>query len=351
MTREQFISLFFLALLIFIIYEIFEIFSPFVNAIFWSAILAFAFYPIHLKIKSWLKPRETVAALLTTLLIFLVVIPPVVVLIINLAAQAIELYQTAVKFIGEGKLGQLIDDLRAIPFIQNMEARIAEWTPLKQTAETWVLNSTRALGNFAAAQLATLTKNVFVVFLNVVLMIVLLFIFLKDGEKIYRFLYDIAPLEEENRRSIFGQINDTFSAVIRGQLLTGLVQAFLAGVVFSALGIPVPILFAVATFITALIPVLGAAAIWLPLVLYLVFQHAYIKAIILFALGAGVISLLDNVLKPAIIGEKTRLPYFLLFFGILGGLKLYGLMGIFLAPVVLSLFFALVKIYQAKYLH
>jgi predicted PurR-regulated permease PerM len=75
-----------------------------------------------------------------------------------------------------------------------------------------------------------------------------------------------------------------------------------------------------------------------------------VKAVILFVFGAFVISVIDNVMKPALIGEKTRLPYFLLFFGILGGLKLYGLMGIFIAPVVLSLFFALVKIYQEKFL-
>jgi predicted PurR-regulated permease PerM len=74
------------------------------------------------------------------------------------------------------------------------------------------------------------------------------------------------------------------------------------------------------------------------------------KAAILFIFGALVISLIDNLMKPALIGERTRLPYFLLFFGIFGGIKLYGLMGIFIAPVVLSLFFALVKIYQEKYL-
>jgi predicted PurR-regulated permease PerM len=78
-------------------------------------------------------------------------------------------------------------------------------------------------------------------------------------------------------------------------------------------------------------------------------MHSYGKAIILAVMGCFVISLLDNIMKPAIIGKKTKLPYFLLFFGIMGGMKLYGLMGIFLAPVILSLFFALIKIYRTKY--
>lgn len=351
MTRDQLISLFFIALLIFIIYQIFEIFAPFMGTIFWAAILAFGFYPVHVYIKKKLNLPETVSAVCTTTLIFLIVVIPVTILIINMIAQSIDVYQLAADFVQNGQLNKLIDDIRHIPFIQNIEAHLAQWDTLKESLSNWLLNTSKALGNYAASQLATLTKNIFLIILNLVLMIFLLFIFLKDGAGIYRFVYEIAPLEEKNRKSIFGQINDTFSAVIRGQLVTGFVQAIIAGFTFWFLGIPVPILFATATFITALIPVAGAAAIWLPLVIYLAVQHAYVKAIILFVVGTFLISLIDNVLKPALIGEKTKLPYFLLFFGILGGLKLYGLMGIFLAPVVLSLFFSLVKIYQEKYLH
>ena len=99
-----------------------------------------------------------------------------------------------------------------------------------------------------------------------------------------------------------------------------------------------------------MIPVLGAASIWLPLVIYLALSGFIIKAIILAGVGLLGISLLDNIIKPAIIGERTKLPYFLLFFGIMGGLKFFGLMGIFLAPVVLSVFFALIRIYRQQYL-
>ena len=94
---------------------------------------------------------------------------------------------------------------------------------------------------------------------------------------------------------------------------------------------------------------LGAASVWFPIAVYLLIMQFYTKAIILFVVGFFGISLLDNIMKPAIIGEKTKLPYFLLFFGIMGGMKFYGLMGIFLAPVVLSIFFALIKIYREKY--
>ena len=210
------------------------------------------------------------------------------------------------------------------------------------------MNTSKAIGNFAAAQAGALTKNIFLVGLNLFLMVFLIFIFLKDGPKIYDFIYQIAPLEERNKKSIFNQMSGTLAAVIRGQLLTSVTQALSAGLIFWVLGLPLPILFASATFLTSMIPVLGASSVWVPLVIYLVTLQQYHRAAVLFVFGVLVISLIDNLMKPALIGEKTKLPYFLLFFGILGGIKLYGLMGIFLAPVVLSLFFALVKIYQEK---
>jgi predicted PurR-regulated permease PerM len=350
MTREQLISLFFLALLVFVIYQIVLIFSPFFRAIFWSAILAFAFFPVYEKVKPSFGRNETLAALVTTLAIFLIVVPPVILVIITVAGQAIEFYQSAVVYIREGGLERLIEQIRSWPPIQRAEARVFQWDPLKENVTEWVLSGSRGIGNFAAGQATSVTKNALAVILNILFMVFLLFVFLKDGKKIYDFVYQIAPLEERSRKSIFKQINETFSAVIRGQLLTSFTQALVAGTVFWALGLPVPVLFAALTFLAALIPVVGASAVWLPLAISLVVGQHYVKATILFIFGVLVISLIDNVMKPALIGEKTRLPYFLLFFGILGGLKLYGLMGIFLAPVVLSLFFALVKIYQEKYL-
>lgn len=349
MTRDQFVSLCFIALLLFVVWEIILIFAPFAKAIFWSAILAFAFYPLYTRLRKNLKPNDTLAAVLMTALIFLIVIPPVALIVVNVAAQAIELYQTTSEFVRQGGPEQLIEHIRSLGFVQKIEARVFEWEPLKQHASDWILNSSRSLGNLVAGQVGNITKNLFVVGLNIFLMTMLIFVFLKDGERIYGFLYRIAPLEEKNKKAIFKQINDTFSAVIRGQLLTSFTQAVAVGVIFWFLNLPVPIFFAFLTFLTALIPVAGAASVWVPMCLYLVTIHDKKRAIILLVLGL-LVSQIDNVMKPALIGEKTRLPYFLLFFGILGGLKLYGIMGIFLAPVVLSLFFALVKIYQEKYL-
>ncbi len=350
MTRDQLISLFFIALMLFAVYEIFRIFSVFYRAIFWGGILAFAFYPIYQKVKQAIKAREVVSAALMTIFVFLIVVPPVAFMLASMTAQAIELYQSASTYVREGHLEKLIEQIRSVSFVQSIEARMGAWEPLKQNIAEWVLNTARAVGVFGTVQVGTLTRNFFFVVLNLFLTFVLLFVFLLDGEEIYRFIYKIAPLEERNKKFIFRQINETFAAVIRGQLLTSLTQAVLAGVIFWMLGLPIPIFFAGATFIATMIPVVGASFVWFPYVFYLAASGEYVKAVILLILGTLVISLADNILKPALIGKKTKLPYFLLFFGVMGGIKIYGLMGIFIAPVVLSLFFALITIYQQKYM-
>lgn len=351
MTKDNIISFCFIALLVFVVVQIFAIFSPFFQPIFWSAILSFGFYPIYKKLKEALNGKETLSAFVMTAFILLLVIPPMVFIIANLAAQAVELYQLVTNYIREGNVERLIDQIRTLPITQKIKTNLFQWDPLKENAQTMLLNASKSITNFSVGQVGTLTKNIFVLFLNVLIISFTTFVFLKDGDKAYQFIYNIAPLEEENKKAIFTQINETFSAVIRGQLLTSLTQAAIAGAAFWSLGLPLPIFFAIATFITALIPLVGAAGVWLPFTIYLFVIQSYTKAVILLVVGVGIISLVDNIMKPALIGEKTKLPYFLLFFGILGGINLYGIMGVFLAPVVLSLFFSLIKIYQDKFIN
>jgi predicted PurR-regulated permease PerM len=350
MKREQFISFFFIAILAFIIYEVFRIFAPFFTAIFWAAILTFAFYPVYSKLKKAFPKRNNTVALLMTAAVFLVVVPPLIMILINMTTQIIEFSQGAYNYVREGKLEQLVEQIRGLPWFQKVQTHVFASQPVKDSLSAWLLGTTKTVGNLAATQAGTFTKNIFFVFLNIFFMSFLTFVFFKHGEKIYNFIYEIAPFEKDTKKALFKQIDETFSAVIRGQLLTSVTQAAVAGIFFAALGVPVPLFFTFLIFLTSLIPVLGAASVWLPIAIYFFATHFYVKAIVLCVVGIFGISLLDNIMKPAIIGEKTKLPYFLLFFGIMGGMKLYGLMGIFLAPVVLSLFFALIKIYREKYL-
>lgn len=350
MSKNWFISIFFIALLFLIIHQLFLVFSPFLHPILWAAFLTFLVYPVYRMMASRFKKYETWIAILTTGCLLLIVTPILVVVVFQMSSQVLEFFQRVVAYVKEGHLEALLTQFRALPFIRNIESEILKTEILEQGLSDWILRSTRAVGNFTVEQVGIITKNLVYFGLGFLLAFFLVFAFLRDGEKIYQFVYQIAPMDEKHKKVVFAQITGTFAAVIRGQLLTSFVQALIAATVFQVLGLPTPLFWGAVTFISALIPVMGASLVWVSFVIYLVIIQSYIKAVILFLLGTFLISLIDNFLKPALIGKRTKLPYFLLFLGILGGLKLYGLSGIFLAPILLSLFFALIQIYREEYL-
>ena len=350
MTRDRLVSFFFIALLLFILYQVCLIFSVFFEPIFWAGVLAFLFYPIFKKLKTMLGGLETPSALLTLLLILLTVVPLIAVLVVHLAAEVIKLYDFLLSSLEDGRFKQWVDQVRHFAIIKKLESHAMLADFIRSNSQAWIVNTAKTLGNFTAKQLAFLTRNVALFALNLLLTLFLSFFFLKDGQKIFRFIYEITPLDEKDKKHLFKRINETFAAVLQGQLLTAIAQALTAGIIFWSLALPLPIFAAALTFLAAFLPVMGASLVWGFFVIYLIFLQQYTKALILFFLGTCVISLVDNLLKPLFIGGKTKLPYLVLFLGILGGLSLYGFVGIFLAPTLLSLFFALIELYKEKFL-
>lgn len=350
MNRTQLVSLFFIVLLIFIVAQVVMILLPFASPMFWAAIVAFAFYPVHVRVRAKLGGHKNRSALATTVLILLLVVPLSIYVLLSVVSESAKFYNMFIDFVTTHKLETLIDQVRSIPHIRKIEDLALRWNITHESYRAWIVSTARSFGNYAVVKAGSITRDALFLPLHFFLTIFLVFFFLRDGGKIFRFIYDATPMEEEHKRDVFRQITDTFEAVIRGQLLTAFAQAVMAYIVFLALGLPLPFLLAVLTFLAALIPVFGGALIWGPAVAYLAMNGHNVKAVILFVCGAFGISLVDNFLKPVLIGEKTKLPYLLLFLGILGGLQVYGLMGMFLAPTVLSLFFVLIKIYHAKFL-
>jgi predicted PurR-regulated permease PerM len=349
MDRRQLISIFFIVLLVYSLGNVIYILSPFTVPIFWAAMLAFGFYPLYERCVRITGQRRMLAAGLTTALIFLTFVPALIVIFIMGVREAMRFYEWLTLMFQNGEAELALSRLWELPFVQKVMGNRFSWENVKGHWQEWVLSSVGNVGGFLLSHATLLTKNVAQGLLNFGLTFFLVFFFLWDGADIYRFVYEITPLDEDNKREIFGQLSDTFSATLRGQLVTALAQATMAGVIFLLLGLPLPIFFAALTFFAAMIPVFGAATVWGPFAVYFLLTHDYGRAGLLLVLGVVGISGIDNVLKPLLIGQKTRLPYSLLFLGILGGLQVYGFMGIFLAPALLSLFFVLIKIYRQKF--
>ena len=342
-------AIIFVALFLFVLYQIILIFSPFFSAISWAAILAFAFYPIYQKILKATEWNSSIVSFLVTGLVVLIVVIPSAMVLVSLMKEAIELYSNVSDYISSGRMEQFILRMREMARSEWTQQFWLKWDPLQQELSNTLLQSAKGIGNYAALRLASLTKNLLLWILNLLFITFLLFFFFKDGKTIYEFLYQLIPMAHKNKQALSRKINDTFGAVIRGQLVTCIIQASIAGFTFWVLGLPLPFFLAFSTFITCLIPVTGAASVWVPIVIYLFVAHEVGKAIALLIVGIFVISLSDNFLKPILIGEKTQLPLLLLFLGILGGVKIYGFIGLFLGPIILSLFFVLARIYREEY--
>jgi predicted PurR-regulated permease PerM len=176
-----------------------------------------------------------------------------------------------------------------------------------------------------------------------------LFFLFRDGEEFYHILRDLIPMEPEHKEQVFHRFYETVSAVVQGMVATAVAQGVLVGFGLWVLDIPFSLFLSFASALFSFQPFGGAAAIWLPCVCYLGLAGAWGKAMMLLGYGIVVVSGADNVLKPLIIGGRTKLPTFFLFFGILGGLDAYGFLGIFLGPVVLATIMAFVNIYKEVY--
>ena len=350
MNRKQLISIFFIALLLGMLFCVLYILSPFMGPIFWGMVLAFAFYPVHEKMLRLFRDNQNLASITTTLLILTAFVPFMVFLFLTAAKEAVHCYEWLSEAIQSGQAELAFQNFRELSWVRRIEnSNLVQWDTVKDQLRNWIMNSKDVVGNFALKRATLLTKNLVTGVFYVFLTFFLIFFFLRDGKKIYLFVYQITPMDEKNKQLVFRQLSDTFSATLRGQVFTALVQAGILGLVFWFLHLPLPVFFAAITFLAAMIPVFGAATVWMPFVVYLGMTQQTQRAVLLFFLGVFGISAVDNVLKPLLIGQKTKLPYSLLFLGILGGLQMFGFIGVFLAPAFLSLFFVLVKIYHEIY--
>jgi predicted PurR-regulated permease PerM len=177
-----------------------------------------------------------------------------------------------------------------------------------------------------------------------------LFVFFLRGEEYYRAAMDLLPFTHEQKQSVARKLYDTFAAVINGVFLIALLQGFLTGIGFALFGVPLAVLWGFVAAVLALLPVGGAALVWVPGVIFLFAQDATGKAALLLIWGLAVVSLVDNILKPLLIGRKAKIPMFILFLALLGGLQVYGALGLLFGPLVVTLLMTFIQIYRDEYL-
>ncbi|MGZ8454575.1 MAG: AI-2E family transporter [Candidatus Binatia bacterium] len=340
---------FFFALLLLILYGAYLILSPFITAITWAVILAILVYPLYAWLLRLLRGRATLAAVIVILSITLLVIAPGFEAAWYLSDEAVELVQTVRALLSEEGLKEWAQK----PWVQQLQGW---WSRLsfrlidfKIDWKGGLVQVAQASSAFLVGQVKGIAQNVVLFTVNFVVALFTLFFLLRDGADFLRRLQRLLPMDQEHQERLLQNVVDAVVAVVHGSIVVATVQGLLAGLAYWATGVPFSLLWGVVTGFFALLPVGGSALVSIPAAIYLFLQGENVRGIILLVWCLGFVSMVDNVLKPLLIGNRLGLPVLLLFFGILGGISLFGAVGIIIGPALFALLRALLDLYSQEY--
>ena len=350
MTRQQIFSIVFFALVVLLLYQIGLMFKPFVFSALWAGLLAHWAFPLHLRLTRLFAGKEMMSAAILTIGAMAIVVVPLVVMGVMLVREAGVAEQEIRVWISGGGLQRLPEELATIPIIGGWlkSALTGSATPTFSLEQS-VMTGVKELSQFLIGGMGGLLKNTFALIVNFFMMLLILFFLFKDGQQWLSVLYDLIPMEESHKSKILVRLDQTIRAVVKGVLVTAIVQGLLAGMAYLALGVPFPMGLTALTIVVAPIPFGGTGLVWLPVALYLFWVGMAGKALAMLAWGIGVVSMVDQFLRPWLIGQDVQIPVLLLVLSVLGGLALYGLLGLFIGPILVSVLMTAVQIYREEY--
>lgn len=338
-NRFYFIALTFLVLVLG--YLSYQILKPFLSPIAWAIVLSLVFYPVYAFLLKYIKWR-TVASFITLGIILIIILGPFSYLSILLVKEL----KYISGYVEEGRLEALQKALEH-PGIKALADRITSMFNITEAEmDKAIIDGISNLGKDLIGRITKGMGDVVTVVLNFIFMAFAIFFLLKDGTEFLKRIRDYMPFSEEQKDRLVAQIRDIIISTVYGGVVVAIVQGIIAGFAFYILGIPSPVVWGLATSIASFIPLIGAFAIWGPATVYLFVQGAVLKGIALAIVGVFGISLIDNVLKPIIIGGRTKMPILVIFFSVLGGIKLFGLIGLVMGPLVLAIFVSVIEIFR-----
>ena len=350
MTRQQIFSVVFFSLLVLLLYQIGLMFKPFVFSALWAGLLAHLAFPLHLRLTRLLGGKDALVASVLTLGALGVVVVPLVAMGVMLVREAGAAEQEIRLWIAGGGLERLPDQVAAVPFIGGwLKTALSGGSIPGLSLEQSLVTGVKELSQFLVGGMGGLLKDTFALVTNFFLMLLVLFFLFKDGQQWFAVLYDLIPMEESHKSKIFMRLDQTIRAVVKGVLVTAIVQGVLAGAAYLTLSVPFPIGLTALTIVLAPIPFGGTGLVWGPVALYFFWMGTTGKALAMLVWGIGVVSMVDQFLRPWLIGQDVHIPVLLLVLSVLGGLALYGILGIFIGPIMVSLLMTAVQIYREEY--
>lgn len=339
---NRFYSVMLIFLLVLLGYLAFKIISPFLTAIAWAIVLSIIFYPVYATISRIIR-INIIASVVTVMIIFVVIIGPIT----YLAVILVDELKVIATSINEGKLTS-VRDMFENPQLTVYLDKISSYLGLETIrTQDLIIENMRKVGRGIIENLSIRFTNVIVATIDFVLVIFTTFFLLKDAPGFLSKAKNYLPFNETTNDKLATQVKDMVVSTVYGGILVAIVQGTLGGAAFYLLGIASPVIWGIAMSVMSFIPFLGAFSIWGPHAGYLLIQQQYLEGIALILIGFFVISLIDNILKPLIIGTRTQMPTIVIFFSVLGGIKLFGLIGLILGPLIMAVFISVFEIFRS----
>lgn len=331
-------SRFFLLLLLVVSVAFVWVLWPFYGAVFWGAIFALMFTPLFVRLLKAMPGRRTLAALATLAIILLLVILPLGLIVASLVQEASAVYQR----MQSGEFSLSI-------YFQEVYGALPVW--VIGMLDRFGLSSTGVIlervsaslskgSQFLATQAINIGQNAFDFIVSFFVMLYLMFFLLRDGGALARRIRDAVPLESGIKRELSGKFVTVIRATVKGNVVVAMLQGALGGLIFWMLGIHAPVLWGTLMAFLSLLPAVGAALVWGPVAIYFLVTGAVAKGLVLTAFGVLVIGLVDNILRPLLVGKDTKIPDYVVLVTTLGGMAIFGLNGFVIGPVVAAMFMA-----------
>ena len=316
---------------------------PFYGTLLWSVIVALLFRPLHRRLLGRMRHRRTLAALLTTLTAVVIVVVPFVLLSATLAHEAAGLYAR----IQSGETSP-------IPYLRGVFDALPRWAtmPLEQVGladfdvlQPWLSTKLEQASGFMANQAFSLGRNTLDFAASLLITPYLTFFLIRDGDRMVHAMRRALPLTPAHKQELLDKFSAVVRSTVRGNMIVAAVQGALGGLAFWFLGVRGALLWAIVMAFLSLLPAIGAPLVWLPVAIWFFATGEIWQSIALAAWGVFVIGLVDNLLRPTLVGKATLMPDYVVMITTLGGMVLFGINGFVLGPMVAAMFFAVWHLY------
>ena len=320
---------------------------PFYGAVFWAVILAIIFQPMQAMFERRFGLGSNAAAAMTVLVCIVIAIIPMAVIlgaVVNEGARLVQRVQS-----GAYDTTALVRDAQAMlpDWAQRLLDRLGIGDDL-DAMRGRLIDAMQQIGQLVAAQALTLGQNTLRFVASIGIMLYLLFFLFRDGRRIGRSIRDAMPLTPEYNRALLARFAAVVRATVKGNIVIAIIQGTIGGVAFWALGIQGALLWGALMVLMSLLPAVGAAIVWMPAAAYFFMTGAMGKGLILVAVGAGVIGLVDNLLRPVLVGKDTRMPDYVILVSTVGGISIFGINGFVIGPLIAALFISAWTIFREE---